>query len=81
MPGVAMNPPPLEHLPSITAAIEQATATLAPGARGGLVAIATTAGVNLAVVQKIGDRGSVVAWVGKSWGAPLAGGVAWRQTW
>jgi hypothetical protein len=65
--GVAMNPPPLTLLPSISAAVAKACESIPKDKHGALVAIGTANGVNLAVVGKIGDDFAVTAWIGRSW--------------
>lgn len=81
--GVELNAPPPHLFRDISASMEAFAATLKPGEQGGLVGIATTKGVQIAVVQKVGGAGTVVAWVGKSsgWGEPLDAGLAWKLTW
>lgn len=81
LPGVATNPPPASLLDAITRQVHEAVATLPPGANGGLVAVATTAGVNLAVVSKVGDHVDIQAWIGKDWQQPLEGGASVKVSW
>ena len=81
--GVELAPPPAIVYGQIAASVEAYAQTLHPEARGGLIGIATTRGMNLAVVQRIGGTGQIVGWIGKGsgWGAPIEGGLAWRATW
>lgn len=91
LPGIQMVHPPAEYFGSLSQAIEQfAAVTLRPEDRGGLVGIVTRRPdgskiANAAIVQRIGDRGEIVGWLGKTWGAPAANGwetgLAWRQRW
>lgn len=79
--GVATVPPPASLIDAMTKHVTDAVKTLPTGTRGALVGVATTAGVNLAVVSKVGTRTEVVGWVGKSWGEPISGGAAVRVSW
>ena len=79
--GVALNPPPASILEAVTGEVTRAVATMPEGGRGALVGIATTRGVNLAVVSKQGEHVTVLGWIGKSWGAPVAGGAAVQVQW
>ena len=86
--GVAMNAPPDAILGTVSRMVRDAMATIPASERGQLVAIATRApdgsvNVNLALAAKVGKRVEILAFVGKSWGeplaaAPLSGGVAGR---
>lgn len=77
--GVAFAPPPRAMLPDITASIARAASGLAVG-EGAVVGIATDAGWNGAVVVRAPHGIDVHAWVGKSWGTQLTGGVEVRKT-
>ncbi len=79
--GVQTVPPPASLIEAMTKQVTDAVKTLPQGSRGALVGVATTKGVNLAVVSKIGKRTEVVGWVGKSWGEPISGGAAVRVQW
>lgn len=79
--GVATVPPPASLLDAMTKQVKDAVATLPQGSRGALVSVATTAGVNLAVVSKVGTHTEVTAWVGKTWGQPVSSGAAVRVSW
>jgi hypothetical protein len=79
--GVAMNVPPASLLDAMTKEVKDAVATLPDGARGALVGVATTKGVNLAVVSKLNGHVDVTAWIGKSWSEPIAGGSAVQIHW
>lgn len=74
--GVATNLPPEYVLPSITAAVNKAAASIPAGRTGALVTIFTPKGANLAVVSKVGEHVKVTAWIGKSW-VPKPGEPAW----
>lgn len=78
--GVALNAPPVSILAQATKMVSEAVATIPPGSKGALVAIATEKGVNLALASKVGDHVEVTTWIGKSWGAPIAGGAAVKVT-
>jgi hypothetical protein len=79
--GVAMNPPPASILDAVSKQVKDAVATLPPDGKGALVGVATTSGVNLALVHKAGEHVTVLGWIGKSWGQPLAGGAAVQIHW
>lgn len=79
--GVIMNAPPAVLLDAITKQVRDAVATLPEGSRGALVGVATTKGINLAVVSKVNQHVDVTAWVGRSWGAPIDGGAAVQVHW
>lgn len=81
MRGVVMNAPPQEVLAQTNTMIRDAVAQLGKDERGVLTWIATTEGVNLALVQKVNDHVEVFGYVGKSWGKPLAAGIAARLHW
>jgi hypothetical protein len=81
--GVMMVPPPPQFLHAIRESVEEyANAIpLTANEHGGFIGIATTTGVNFAVIHKIGGRGMVVGYVAKQWGEPIAGGVQWELRW
>lgn len=80
--GVATNPPPLEFVTAMNASITQfVDATIREDDRGGLIAVTTKAGVNLAVVQRVGKKSEIVAYIGKKWDEPIDGGIYWRSRW
>lgn len=81
VPGVQFNAPPEKLIPDLRASIDRAMATLDPGTRGAFVTVATTAGVNAALVTKAGDHVQVAAWVGKTWGGPIEGGTTVKVSW
>ena len=81
MKGVAMNAPPASILGELTKQVQAAVATLPPDGKGALVGVATTTGVNLAVVAKVKDHVNVTSWIGKSWGQPVSGGAAVQVHW
>ena len=81
--GVAMNPPPASLLGDIHQHIVAAMSDIPADGRGRLVTIATRTGdrtsVNLAIVAKHQfdnkTEVKVGAWMGKTWGQPVAVGV------
>ncbi len=79
--GVAYNPPPSELIPAVNGQISAALASLKPGSKGALVAIATQAGVNAAIVAKLGEHWTTTAYIGKSWGAGPVWGAAVKAEW
>ncbi len=79
--GVAMNPPPAIYLEQTTTLIADALKRVGKDERGGLVWVATTAGINLALASKVGDHVEVTAYIGKVWGEPLEAGIAGRVRW
>lgn len=79
--GVAMNPPPASILEAVTKQVHDAMATLPSSGRGAIVGVATTTGVNLAVVSKVGSHIAVTSWIGRSWGSPVSGGAAVQVQW
>jgi hypothetical protein len=81
MTGVAFNQPPAQLIPDISASIAKAVAALPQGKSGALVGVATTSGVNAAVVAKINDTWTVQAYVGKTWSGPVTGGAQILATW
>lgn len=79
--GVATMPPPDILIPSIMSSIEKACMSIPAGQSGAMVALADTKGANIAVVHKVGNNVKVMGWVGKSWGAPIAGGASIMASW
>jgi hypothetical protein len=79
--GVALNPPPPHLFRDISESVDKFAQTLKADEHGGFVGIATTKGMNIAVVQRINQHSTVVAYVGKSWGEPIEGGLMWKLTW
>lgn len=76
-PGVEMNAPPVALIPSITDMVTRAVANRSPDKDGLFTLwVDTTAGVNLAHVQRIGGQVDVLFYVGKTWGKPITAGVA-----
>ena len=84
-PGVIMNSPPAEYMERTNNMILSAVSQLGATDRGALTWIATRSGgkthVNLAIVQRVNDRFQVVGWVGKTFGEPIAAGVAGKLVW
>ena len=79
--GVAFNAPPPGLLADAHRAIAALTKDLPPGTNGAVVGVATDAGVNAAVVHRVGDRFAVGAWIGKAWGSRIQGGGAIGASW
>jgi len=81
-PGVDMTTPPIEWLQPTTHMIMDAVknADFGEGKHVVVTWIATTEGVNAAVVAKVIESEKidfkVVSWVGKKWGAPIEAGIA-----
>lgn len=81
--GVQFNAPPDSIIPSITASIDKAMASLRPGEDGAIVGIADgKGGANGALVLRAPHGFEVYAWLGKSWAddEPVNWGVAIRQS-
>lgn len=81
MKGVVMSSPPLEVYAKTNTMIRDAVASLGENEHGALVWVATTEGVNIAVVHKVNSNMDITAYVGKTWGAPLQAGIAARIHW
>ena len=81
LPGVQFKTPPSQFMQTIQAELDRSLAALPAGAQGALVGIATAAGVNAAIVTRVGPGWDVAAWIGKSWGEPVVGGALVRKTW
>lgn len=81
--GVAFTAPPTHLISDARRIIEAASAQLPPGARGGIIGLVSDTGVNAAVVNKIGNRFAVGAWIGKEsgWGTRLTGGAVVQASW
>lgn len=79
--GVATMTPPDILLPTIMSSIEKACATIPAGQTGAMVALVDTKGANVAVVQKVGSNVKVMGWLGRTWGAPIAGGASIMASW
>jgi hypothetical protein len=79
--AIQFNPPPDHHVSDLMNSINSAMASLPPDAKGALVMVPTTAGGNAAIVVRAGHSWDVMTWIGKSWGEPLAAGVAVRKVW
>lgn len=84
-PGVQTNAPPAEYMEQTTALISKAVAQLGADEKGALTWVASKQGdeigVNLAIVSKVNEHVTVLGWVGKEWGEPIAAGIAGRITW
>ncbi len=79
--GVAFSSPPPKLMASATRAVEALTKGLPVGTTGAVVGVATDAGVNAAIVHRVGNRFQVGAWVGKDWGSKVTAGGVVRATW
>lgn len=75
--GVAVvTQPNISISASIRDAVARELGALPPDAKGAIVAVATTRGVNLAFAYKLDAGWNVAAYVGKSgWDRPIEGGV------
>lgn len=77
--GVAFNEPPPLILASVNKQIDAALANLKPDQwLTAVVDVRTSEGVNAALVARKGDTWAVSLWIGKKWGAPMAGGASVR---
>lgn len=81
LPGVAYNPPPIEAIPSIHAAIDAAVKELPEGTHGGLFAVANETGVNAAIVTKTNSGWQIEAYIGRTWKGSTNYGVNVMKTW
>ena len=63
--GVAFTAPPPHLIADASRIINQMTQDLPTGTNGAVVALVTDAGVNAAVVHRLGDHFAVGAWIGK----------------
>lgn len=79
--GVSFTAPPPHLIADVQDSIREAVAQLPPGAKGAIVGVTTEQGVNAAVVTRFAHVWIVQAWIGKAWGAPLAGGAAVTRSW
>lgn len=80
--GLQFNAPPVGPImEAVSKMAIDAADKLPVGASGGIFAIATTKGVNAVVVHRFNETFSVQGWIGKEWGAPLAGGASARIVW
>ena len=75
--GVAMTPPPDAILGTVSKMVREAMMSIPEKEKLALVGIATkgpdgAVNVNLALAAKAGKHVEVVAWLGKSWGEPIA---------
>ena len=78
--GVAMNPPPAEIFGTVNRMVTDTVLAMPADSKVALVGIATEKNgqknVNLALAVRAGSHVEIVSWLGKSWGEPVAGGVA-----
>ncbi len=80
--GVQFNAPPAGPIAEAAMRItSDALAQLPPNANGGILAIATTKGVNAVIVHRLNDHFKVAGWVGKTWGQPIEAGASLVATW
>lgn len=74
--------PPVFSGGALQRVVEMTIAEQVPeGKRGALVAVATTAGVRVAVAAKIGDHWQVMGTLDKPHDGPLSGAAAVTATW
>lgn len=81
--GVQFNAPPDSIVPSITASIEKAMASLRPGEDGAIVGLTDRkGGTNFALVLRAPHGFEVYTWIGKNWAEdePLDWGAAIRKS-
>jgi hypothetical protein len=82
---VTQNAPPAEYLEQTTAMISKAVSQLGVDEKGALTWIASKKGdqisVNLAVVAKVNEHVTVLGWLGKEHGEPIAAGIAGKIVW
>jgi hypothetical protein len=78
---VLMNPPPIDLEAAVRARVNAIAGDLGPSNRGAIISVATTAGVNLAIVARAGDHFFVKGYIAKEWGAPLDAGGAVEVKW
>ncbi len=81
-----MQTPPADMLPVITSRLAKAMHSLPEDRHGALFWIATTEGINLAVVQRVPGLlrrtdFTITGYIGKAWGEPLEAGVIGSATW
>lgn len=76
--GVAFTAPPVAHLPSIRAALDQAIATLPPNRQIALISVLNERGANAAVVGRLEGGWEVYGYIGKEWAGSLQYGAAVR---
>lgn len=71
-----VHQPEVSIAASIQNAVKKTLGDLPADAKGAIVGVATTKGLNIAVAYKLEKGWDVAAWVGKSgWDQPLEGGV------
>jgi hypothetical protein len=81
-PEVTNTPPPAEHLEKTNTMIRDAVRQLGAGKNGMFtVLVDTTHGINGAYVQRAGDHVTIVSYLTKRWGEPVAAGVAATLDW
>lgn len=80
--GVVVTPPGMIRS-AIKLEVDRALADIPKDKNGAMVAVATPAGVNLAIAAKTGNGWEVVGWIGKSWaaGSKIDYGAQVKKTW
>jgi hypothetical protein len=85
LPRVQTVPPPASILGDVTKLVEDAARDLAPYEKVRLAWVATTKGVNLAVVVKVKENDrvkiAVTHWIAKQWGEPISAGIGGTMSW
>lgn len=78
---VQMTPPPLDLADAVRTKAVQIAGELGPQNRGAVVAVATTKGVNLAVMARMSGHWFVQGYIAKEWGQPLEAGGGVQLKW
>ena len=79
--GAIVTPPSMIR-DTIKRKVDEALADIPPGKRGALVAVATEAGVNIAIAHRDPASGwQVAAWVGRNWSGAVSAGAEVKKTW
>jgi hypothetical protein len=81
LPSVQMVPPPALMLGEVSSMVKAAAKDLAEGEKGKLTWIATTKGINLAIVNKVNDHVVITGFIAKNWGRPLEAGLMGTVSW
>ena len=79
--GVEFNAPPAPILGAMLRQIDAQIALLPADANGAVVAVATEAGINAAIVHRVGSRFQVAGFIGKRWSTPVEGGASVKFSW
>jgi hypothetical protein len=81
MSGVVMTSPPPGLVASLDRQVKLLVGELPADKRGAIVTVATTTGMNVAVVARVADGWQVQAFVGKQWGETVEGGGSIVKSW